>query len=206
MKAAEQWTEHTKRLPPLRVGDHVRIQNQTGLHPTKWDKTGVVIQVRQFDQYNVRIDGSSRVTLRNRKFLWQYVPVQTPPPKRTVDDDLRHISRPLFQPTATPPSLPSRASTLAAPPRDQLPAPATGGPIAQATPPCPSYKTPPPVTPSSDVPASPLPTTASPTTAVTSSPGGQPPPKKPPLAVRRLLDYKKNGLLELRTVHDKNFG
>jgi len=205
MKAAERWTEHTKGLPPLRFGDHVRIQNQTGPHPTKWDKTGVVIEVRQFDQYNVRIDGSGRVTLRNCKFLRQYVPVQTPPPKRTVDDDLRHISRPLFQPTTTLLSLPSLASTLAAPPRDQLPAPATGDPIAQATPPCTSHKTPapevastpPPVTPSWDVPASPLPTTASPTTPVTSSPAGQPPPKKPPLAVRRLMDYHKKGLLEL---------
>ena len=205
MKAAERWTEHTKRLPPLRVGDHVRIQNQTGPHPTKWDKTGVVIEVRLFDQYNMRIDGFGRVTLRNRKFLRQYVPVQTPPPKRTVDDELRHISRPLFQPTTTPPSLPSPASTPTAPPRAQLPAPATGGPMAQVTRPCPSYKTPapepssppPPVPPSSDVPASPLPITASPTTPVTSSPAGQPPPKKPPLAVRRLLDCNKKSLLEL---------
>lgn len=50
MKAAERWTEHTKRLPPLMVSDHVRIQNQTGPHPSEWDKTGVVIEVRQFDQ------------------------------------------------------------------------------------------------------------------------------------------------------------
>ena len=53
MKAAERWMEHTQQLPPLRVGNHVRIQNQTDPHPTKWDKTGVVIEVRQFDQYNV---------------------------------------------------------------------------------------------------------------------------------------------------------
>ena len=45
MKEAEWWTEHTKRLPLLRVGNHVRIQNQTGPHPTKWDKTDVVIEV-----------------------------------------------------------------------------------------------------------------------------------------------------------------
>lgn len=107
-KEAERWTEHTKRLPFLRVGDHVRIQNQTGPHPTKWDKTGVVIEVRQFDQYNVRIDGSGRVTLRYGNFLWKYVPVQTPPPKRTFNDDLRHISRPLFQPTHT--TLPAKPS------------------------------------------------------------------------------------------------
>ena len=68
MKAAERWFEHTKTLPPLAVGNHVRIQNQTGPYPTKWDKTGVVIEVRQFDQYVVRIDGSGRMTTRNCKF------------------------------------------------------------------------------------------------------------------------------------------
>ena len=52
MKAQEQWSEHTKRLPPLAVSDHViRIQNQIGPRPTKWDETGTVIEVRQFDQY-----------------------------------------------------------------------------------------------------------------------------------------------------------
>jgi hypothetical protein len=53
----------------------VRIQNQTGPNPTKWDKTGLVVEVRQFDQYVVRVDGSGRVTLRNRKFLRKYIPV-----------------------------------------------------------------------------------------------------------------------------------
>ena len=80
MKAAERWSEHTKRLQPLTVGDHVRIQNQTGPHPLKWDKTGKVIEVRQFDQYGIRVDGSGRVTLRNRKFLRKFIPVQPTPP------------------------------------------------------------------------------------------------------------------------------
>ena len=66
---AEYWSEHSKRLPPLTVNDHVRVQNQTGQHPTKWDKTGIVTEVRQNDQYTIKIDGSGRVTLRNRKFL-----------------------------------------------------------------------------------------------------------------------------------------
>ena len=74
MKSAEQWSEHTKRLPPLTVGDHVRLQNQTGLNPRKWDHTGIVVEVRQFDQYVVRVDGSGRVTLRNRRFLRKYEP------------------------------------------------------------------------------------------------------------------------------------
>lgn len=75
MRTAERLTAHTRVLPQLVVGDCVRIQNQTGPHPTKWDKTGVVVEVRQFDQYVVRVDGSGRVTLRNRKFLRKYLPV-----------------------------------------------------------------------------------------------------------------------------------
>ena len=75
MRVAERLSAHTRVLPPLSVGDCVRIQNQTGLHPTKWDKTGIAIEIRQFDQYFVRVDGSGRVTLRNRKFLRHYVPV-----------------------------------------------------------------------------------------------------------------------------------
>ena len=69
MKVAEKLSEHTKQLPPLTIGDHVRIQNQIGANPLKWDKTGQVIEVRQFDQYIIRVDGSGRVTLRNRKFI-----------------------------------------------------------------------------------------------------------------------------------------
>nr|KAG5701617.1 hypothetical protein BaRGS_019306 [Batillaria attramentaria] len=56
MRAAERLSEHTRILPPLVVGDCVRIQNQTGPNTTKWDKTGLVVEVRQFDQYVVRVD------------------------------------------------------------------------------------------------------------------------------------------------------
>ena len=45
MKAAERWSEHTRQLPPLKVGDLVRIQNQVGNFPKKWDKTGQVVEV-----------------------------------------------------------------------------------------------------------------------------------------------------------------
>ena len=44
MKDMERWTEYTHQLPPLQVGDYVRLQNQTGPNPTKWDKTGVVVK------------------------------------------------------------------------------------------------------------------------------------------------------------------
>ena len=58
MRAAERLSEHT----------------HTGSHPTKWDKTGIVVEVSQIDQYVVRVDGSGRVTLRNRTFLRKYLP------------------------------------------------------------------------------------------------------------------------------------
>ena len=61
--------EHTRRLQQLHVGDKVFVQNQTGPSPTKWDYTGVIIEVKQFDQYMVKMDHSGRHTLRNRKYL-----------------------------------------------------------------------------------------------------------------------------------------
>ena len=91
----ERWSEHTQRLPPLVVGDHVRIQNQTGSNPTKWDRTGRVIEVRQFDQYVVRTDGSGRSTPRNRKFLRKIVPASKTPPPRMISEDLQYLGTPL---------------------------------------------------------------------------------------------------------------
>ena len=50
-------TEHTKTLPKLKVSDVVMIQNQSGPHPLKWDKSGMVVEVLPFDQYRVKMDG-----------------------------------------------------------------------------------------------------------------------------------------------------
>ena len=97
MKMAERLTEHTRRLPPLKVGDKVRIQNQTGPHPTKWDKTGTVIEVRQYDQYIVKVDGSGRATLRNRKFLRKYTPAISPSKPTS-----RHINQSKPEPSTGP--------------------------------------------------------------------------------------------------------
>ncbi len=74
-----RWDEHTQGLSPLKCGDTVLVQNQTGRHPTKWDKTGTVVEVLQYHQYSVRTDGSGRLTTRNRRFLRRYDPHQTEP-------------------------------------------------------------------------------------------------------------------------------
>ena len=140
MRAAERLSEHTRTLPPLTVGDCVRIQNQTGPHPTKWDKTGIVIEVRQYDQYVVRVDGSGRVTLRNRKFLRKYLPVVPRSPLMMAPG-----------PTPTPPTthitptLPSGPRTepcpqaSSPPPPDDPHSPASDAQLpASSSPPCPS--------------------------------------------------------------------
>ena len=74
MKAEKQWSEHTRALPPLKVGDSVMIQNQRGNHPLRWDKRGTVVKCEGFDQYQVMVDGSRRLTRRNRKFLRLFTP------------------------------------------------------------------------------------------------------------------------------------
>ena len=163
VRMTDTWTEHTRRLPPLRVGDHVRIQNQTGPHPTKWDRTGTIIEVRQFDQYVVKVDGSGRVTLRNRKFLRKFVPVMHPEPCRTLFDDLlqqaiaRAAPMPAIRPAepTSPPAVasgrPALATTPATPqapttssdtnrptPMPPSPLPATSSPMTPPEPPAPT--------------------------------------------------------------------
>ena len=60
---------HERELQPLSIGQEVQIQNQSGNKPKKWLNTGVIVEVLPYRQYTVRVDGSRRITLRNRKFL-----------------------------------------------------------------------------------------------------------------------------------------
>ena len=86
-KEVEALLPHTKKIPPLKVGNSVRIQNQTGNAPRRWNKCGQVIEVRQNDQYAIKVHGSGRVTLRNRQFLRLYVPhIEKQCPRRITDD------------------------------------------------------------------------------------------------------------------------
>ena len=56
-------------LPDLKIGDMVQIQNQKGNDPRRWSKSGKIIERLEFGQYLVKVDGSGRVTRRNRRFL-----------------------------------------------------------------------------------------------------------------------------------------
>ena len=102
-KQVDSLSAKAQNLPPLLVGDVCRVQNQTGQHPTKWDKTGEVVQVNSNDQYLVKMHGSRRVTLRNRKFLRKIQPLVS---------DKQTTSRAYVVPTPAPASAPTVEGTL----------------------------------------------------------------------------------------------
>ena len=68
-KAVQSFNTGARPLPPLVVGDMVRIQNQTTTRKIKWDKTGTVVEVLPNRQYSVMVSGSRRLTSRNRRHL-----------------------------------------------------------------------------------------------------------------------------------------
>ena len=89
LRNTENLQHHTKVLSPLAVQDTVQIQNQVGCKPSRWDITGTVVEVRQHDQYVVKVHGSGRLTLRNRKFL-----KKIPPYCPSVSRDPQHLVPP----------------------------------------------------------------------------------------------------------------
>ena len=78
-KDQENLSEHVKDHAPLALGDHVMVQNQVGNNPKRWEKRGVIVNVLPNRQYQVRLDGSRRLTLRNRKFLRKFSPIHGEP-------------------------------------------------------------------------------------------------------------------------------
>lgn len=64
-------SEHTKMLPSLEAGTDVYIQNQdtSSKHYKKWDRMGTIVEVGDHDQYLVRMEGTGRPSVRNRRFL-----------------------------------------------------------------------------------------------------------------------------------------
>ena len=77
-KQMDSLDRHARQLPPLPTGATVVIQNQSGPHSKRWDRTGVVVEVKPHDQYLVKVHGSGRVTLRNRRFLRQITSLSPP--------------------------------------------------------------------------------------------------------------------------------
>ena len=76
-KNIEKMEAKAHDLRPLELQDHVRVQNQQGNLPKRWERTGVVVGLDYpHDKYWVKMDGSRRVTVRNRKFLRKFQPAK----------------------------------------------------------------------------------------------------------------------------------
>ena len=61
-KLTTEYNRTAHELSTLEVG----IQNQ---RTKRWDITGLVVEVLPDRQYRIRVDGSGRITLRNRRFM-----------------------------------------------------------------------------------------------------------------------------------------
>ena len=87
----EKLARNTKQYRALPIGTPVFLQNQSGHYHTKWDKTGVVVEVRLHEQLVVNVDRSRKLTLRNRSFVRELDPGKTSledQPLRTNTDPL----------------------------------------------------------------------------------------------------------------------
>ena len=78
-------------LQPLSAGQHVLIQNGGGVTPTRWTRSGVIVETLPYRQYRVKYDGSGRLQVRNRQHLKAFVPLTGVPaypatPSLTIPD------------------------------------------------------------------------------------------------------------------------
>ena len=131
IKKGEQLSAGSKPLPPLKSGDHVAIQNQTGNNPRQWQHTGVIIEVGPHNSYTVSVDGSRTITKRNRKFLRKIIPFQpsqTVPSIPSAPAPSMQMSRPTLPdtsaaPAPSPPLSPSHSlpDSSPLPPIEQAP-------------------------------------------------------------------------------------
>ena len=114
IRNCERLDEHTRPLTPLHIGDQVLIQNQRGPHPTKWDKSGMIVDAKPYDQYLVKVDGSGRLTTRNRRFLRTFLPasltVSNKPQQHSIPQHFGHPCDTV--PLTTPISPPSQATPV----------------------------------------------------------------------------------------------
>ena len=95
--AAGRFKRNTNSMyPKWNVIAKIKITKQypnktCGNFPKKWDRSGKVVEALPFDQYMVLIDGSQRLTKRNRKYLRKYTPPTTSMPYQPVNTASQHL-------------------------------------------------------------------------------------------------------------------
>ena len=156
VRGFERWSERTRDLPPLTPGSRVMIQNQHGAGKTakRWDRTGLVLDNLGFNKYRVKVDGSGRITDRNRQFLRKFTPVTPSMPGPNPESGRQQVDpfsvrNPIipqqFDPIPTTQEIPDEANSPTMP--STIPSPLTPRqvdiPDFQASPSSPSFVTPP---------------------------------------------------------------
>ncbi len=191
---------NAKELAPLKKGDTVAVQNQTGNKPGKWSNTGEIMEVRPNRQYQVKMDGSRRVTLRNRKFL-RRVP-ERPRRAQLGYGDIRSVTP---APQSVPPSTRAPAYTplevCGTPTRQDKPPEAVGqllspGPSASSLPDADTTSPAPSPAVSPMTPPAPNLLPAPPPTSVPRTPATPVPAVRGRRALENLRDYNSRGLTE----------
>ena len=89
--------EH-RTLLPISTGKRVWVENQVSL---KWDRSGTVTEALGNRQYTVRLDGSGRLSRRNRKHLKiinEPAPANTTTPRATNDTAAAPSTQPVERP------------------------------------------------------------------------------------------------------------
>ena len=133
------------------------IQNQHGAGKSakKWDRTGLVVDDLGYDKYRIKVDGSGRVTDRNRQFLRQFSPVTPSQPGPSPSPN--HAEQSEAPPTIVEPAAPNHTDQSKIPPTiveqaaPQPPSPSLASPhtsppqspVVPSTPESPSFVTPP---------------------------------------------------------------
>ena len=90
----KKWSEHTKVLPPLNVGEWVQLQNLKGSHPLKSDYSGEIVGRHNVNSYAVKVNGTGKVTVRNRASLRKIPPPVSIHAPMTVPNVSRPASGP----------------------------------------------------------------------------------------------------------------
>ena len=129
-RTTESLKAHSKPLRPLSIGPRVFLQNQQGNHPTKWDRSGTVVESPGYDQYRVKVDGSGRLTLHNRRFLRPYPPATPSLPQGPTAE--AHLTRIGDQAPAQPPPAAVEPITIDAPTTDDTNPPDRLSPVPTA--------------------------------------------------------------------------
>ena len=156
-RGAERWSQNTRELKPLEPGMRVMLQNQHGAGKAskRWDRTGLVLDDLGHNKYRVKVDGSGRVTDRNRQFLRQFTPVTQAQPGPRPDHH-----QPVVEPEQLDTNLqspePVDNNPEPSPVVPEIPAPSTPQPVVQSepqpqTPESPAFVTPP-TTPVTNIP------------------------------------------------------